>query len=108
MMIKQAGKHIRDYLAKNGYKSVAVYGLSYVGERLLEELKECDVRIVYAVDRHITSSSCNIEILSPESTLPKADVLIVTPVYYFDEIYNSLVDKVTYPIVSLEDVLSEL
>lgn len=31
MKIKQAGKHIRDYLAKNGYKSVAVYGLSYVG-----------------------------------------------------------------------------
>lgn len=108
MKTKQAGKHICDYLAKNGYKSVAVYGLSYVGERLLEELKECDVRIAYAVDRHITSSCWNIEIISPESALPKADVLIVTPVYFFDEIYNSLVDKVTYPIVSLEDVLSEL
>ncbi len=105
---KQEGKDIEEYLKKNGYKSVAIYGLSHVGKCLLEELKDCDVEIKYAVDRNATTIYSNIEVYSPESDLPKVDVMIVTAVYFFGEIYNNLKDKVEYPIVSLENILYEL
>ena len=105
MKTKQGGKHIREYFEKNGYKSVAVYGLSHVGKCLLEELKDCDVEINYAVDRNAATIYSDIEVYSPEDDLPEADVMIVTAVYYFSEIYNNLKDKVTCPIVSLEDIL---
>lgn len=105
---KQEGKHIRTYFEKNGYKSVAIYGLSYVGERLLEELNECDVEIKYAVDRNAQSIYSDIKIYTVEDELPEVDVMIVTAVYFFDDIYNDLVDKVNCPIVSLEDVLYEI
>lgn len=105
---KQEGKHIRTYFEKNGYKSVAIYGLSYVGERLLEELKECNVEIKYAVDRNAQSIYSDVEIYTKEEALPEADVMIVTAVYFFDEIYNDLADKVQCPIVSFEDVLYEI
>ena len=84
MKTKQEGRHIKEYLEKRGYKSVAVYGLSHVGRCLLEELKDCDVEIKYAVDRN---------------------AMIVTAVYYFNEISNNLKDKITFPIVSLKDIL---
>lgn len=32
MKTKQEGKHIKEYFEKNEYKSVAIYGLSYIGE----------------------------------------------------------------------------
>lgn len=101
---KQGGRHIKEYLEQNGYKSVAVYGMSHVGKCLLEELKDCDVEIKYAVDRNVAVNS-NIEIYTPEDALPEADVMIVTAVYYYNEIHDNLKDKVTCPIVSLEDIL---
>lgn len=105
MRIKQKDRHIKEYLEENAYKSVAVYGLSHVGKCLLEELKECDVEIKYAVDQNAAAIYSDIETYSPEDDLPKADVMIVTAVYYFDDIYNNLKNKVVYPIVSLKDIL---
>lgn len=108
MRRKQEGKHIRYYFEKHGYKSVALYGLSYVGERLLDELRECGVEIKYIVDRNAESLYSDVDIFTIEDRLPEADVMIVTAVYFFDEIYSSLINKIKCPIVSLEDVLCEL
>lgn len=108
MKTKQEGKHIREYLEKNDYKSVAVYGMSHVGKCLMEELKDCAVEIKYAVDRNAAAVCPGIDIYAPEDSLPEADVMIVTAVYYYNEIYNELKDKVEYPIVSLEDILFDI
>lgn len=105
MKTKQGSRHIREYFEENNYKSVAVYGMSHVGKCLLEELKDCGVQIKYAVDRNGAAVNSDIEIYTLEDALPEVDVMIVTAVYYFNEIRNDLKDKVTYPIVSLEDIL---
>ncbi|MBC5742641.1 hypothetical protein FMM74_003380 [Lachnospiraceae bacterium MD308] len=105
MTTKQEGRHIKEYLEKRGYKSVAVYGLSHVGKCLLEELKDCDIEIKYAVDKNASAIYSDLQVYLPEDDLPKADVMIVTAVYYFDDIYNNLKNKVMYPIVSLKDIL---
>lgn len=102
---KQAGRHIKEYLVENDYKSVAVYGMSHVGKCLVEELKDCGVEIKFAVDRNAAAVCSDIEIYAPEEPLPEADVMIVTAVYYYNEIYIDLKDKVMCPIVSLEDIL---
>lgn len=108
MKTKQQGRHIREYLEENKYKSVAIYGMSHVGKCLLEELKDCGVQIKYAVDRNGAAVNSDIEIYTPEDALPEVDVMIVTAVYYFNEIRNDLKDKVTCPIVSLEDILFDI
>lgn len=108
MRKKQEGKHIQTYFEKHGYKSVALYGLSYVGERVLDELKECNVDIKYAVDRNAASIYSDVEVITVEDELPDVDVMIVTAVYFFDEIYATIANKVRCPVVSLEDVLHEL
>lgn len=105
MKTKQEGRHIKEYLEKRGYKSVAIYGLSHVGKCLLEELKDCDVEIKYAVDKNAGAIFSDIQVYSPEDDLPKADVMVVTAVYYFEDIYNNLKNKVVFPIVSLKDIL---
>lgn len=108
MKTKQEGKHIKEYFEKNEYKSVAIYGLSYIGERLLDELKDCGVEVKYAVDKNADSIYADLDVHLPDEELPKVDVVVVTAVYFFDEIYNNLMDKVSCPIVSLEDVIYEI
>ena len=108
MKTKQDGRHIKEYFEKNGYQSVAIYGLSYVGERLLDELKDSGIEIKYAIDRNADSICTDIEVYSPEEELPEADIVVVTAVYFFDEIHNHLIDKVACSIVSFEDILYEI
>ena len=108
MKIKQDGRTIKEYFEKNDYKSVAIYGLSYVGERLLDELKDCEIEVKYAIDKNADSINTDIEVYSLDEKFPEADVIVVTAVYFFDEIQNNLMNKVTCPIVSLEDILYEI
>lgn len=105
MKTKQESRHIKEYLEKRGYKSVAIYGMSHVGKCLLEELKNCDVEVKYAVDKNATAIYSDVNVYSPEDDLPEVDAIIVTAVYYFEEISNNLKDKVSFPIVSLKDIL---
>ena len=108
MKTKQEGKSIELYFQKNNYKSVAIYGLSYVGERLLDELKDSNIEVKYAIDRNAESMYSEVDVYLPGDILPEVDVIVVTAISFFDNIYDILVDKVKCPIVSMEDVLYEI
>lgn len=108
LKIKQEGKKIKNYFEKNDYKTIAIYGMSYVGERLLDELADSEIEVRYAIDQNAGTIYSDIEVYSPDDELPEVDVVVVSAVYYYDDIYNKLIDKVVCPIVSLEDVLYEL
>lgn len=108
MKTKQEGKHVKGYFEKNSYRSVAVYGLSYVGERLIDELRDSGIEIKYAIDRNADSIYADIDVHSPEDKLPEVDVIVVTAIRFFDEIYNNLAGTVSCPIVSFEDILYEI
>lgn len=108
LITKQEGKSITEYFNKNSYKSIAVYGLSYVGERVLDELKDSGIEVKYGIDKNAKSIFSDIEVYLPEDELPEVDAIIVTPVYFFDEIYEMLSDIVSCPIISMQDILQDI
>ncbi len=106
--VKQEGKNLADYFEKNHFKTIAIYGMSYAGERLCEELKGSSIAIKYAIDKNASSLYSDVEILSPEDVLEAVDAVIVTPIFFMDEIEEMLSGKMDCPIVSLEDILYEI
>lgn len=106
--IKQEGKSIADYLERNEYKTIAIYGMSYAGERLLEELQNSDVVVKYAIDKKADEKYSEVDIYSPAEELEAVDAIIVTAITFMDEIEKMLSKKVACPIISLEDILYEL
>ena len=102
--IKQEGKNISDYLKQNNYKTVAIYGMSYVGERLIEELKGSEIKVAYGIDRNAGGLYADVDIVSPDDSLEDVDAVIVTSIFYMEEIEMDLSDKLSCPIVSLEDI----
>jgi hypothetical protein len=99
---------VADYLQTHGYKKIAIYGMSYVGETLVEELKNSDVEIAYVIDRNADNISVDFKIVSGEGQLDDVDAVIVTPVFFFSDIEEELSDKLDCPIISIEDILFEL
>lgn len=106
--VKQEGKNLSIYFDKNNYKKIAVYGMSYAGETLVEELKETNIEIAYAIDKNANSIFSDINVITMEDNLEAVDAIVVTAITAFDEIEEQLQSKVDCPIISLEDILYEL
>lgn len=106
--IKQQGNSLSTYFLKNGYKTIALYGMKELGERLYDELKGSEIEIKYIIDKNAQAIYSDIDVVTPEEPLDKVDAIVVTAVYYFEEIEERLEGKVDCPIISLEDVIYEM
>lgn len=106
--VKQDGKELSEYFKKNGYQKIAVYGMSYVGQNLVNELKTSGIEVAYGIDINADSIYSDIDVMTIEDELEEVDVIVVTPITFFDEIEEKLTKKVDCPIISLEDILYEV
>lgn len=106
--IKQEGKSVAEYLNRKGLNSVAIYGMNYIGETLFKELEHSPVCVEYAIDKNAEVICAGCKTVVPEDALPPVDGIIVTPVFYYENIKHMLSEKVDYPILSLGEILFEL
>lgn len=106
--VKQEGKNLAEYLDKKGYRTIAIYGLSYVGEALLNELKESDIKIKYAIDQRADDMYSELKLLKPDDEYEEVDAIIVTSIRAITDICEKLEQKVNCPIISMEDLLYEV
>ena len=106
--VKQEGKNLASYFEKNGYKKIAIYGMSYAGETLIDELKNTNIKVSYGIDKKADTIYADVDIVTMEDTLDEVDAVVVTAITFFDEIEEKLSDKVDCPILSLEDILYEV
>ena len=105
LKIKQQGKSLTEYFHKNDIQSIAIYGYKELGERLYDELKGSDIEIKYIIDKNIDYIRAEIDVYSPDESLPQVDAIVVTATYYYDEIEDELNDLGDFLIISLEDVV---
>lgn len=108
LILKQEGKNLSEYFKINNYKTIAIYGMGEMGNRLYDELKNSDLVVKYAVDKNAASTYSELDVIEPEDEFDSVDVMIVTATFAFDEIEEEINSKVDFPIVSLEDVVFEI
>lgn len=108
LRIRQEGKTLVEYFERNNYKTVAIYGMKELGERLYDELAGSGITVKYIIDKNADTIYADVDVVTPDDELEPVDVIVVTAIYYFDEIETMLSEKVDYPVVSLEDVLYEV
>jgi len=107
LKLKNQGKSLKPYFEDNDLKTVAIYGVGGLGERLFEDLKSLDINVIYAIDRvagmkHIEG----LHIVGIEDELKDVDAIIVTPVQDFYAIEKVLEEKTDSEIISLEDIVN--
>lgn len=108
LSIRQQGKSLVEWFEKNHYKTVAIYGIKELGERLYDELKDSGIEVKYIIDKKADELFADVDIITPDQELEPVDAIVVTATFYFDEIDETLSEKVEYPIVSLEDIIYEV
>lgn len=105
MMIKEEGKSISGYFQENGYLKIAIYGLGKMGNHLLKELKDTNIQVLYAIDTKGDAVCNDTVVYTLNDKLPDTDLIVVTPVFDYDNIERSLREKTDTKIVSLNSVV---
>ena len=106
--VKQEGKNLGEYFERKGLKRIAVYGMSYAGETLIEELKDTGIEVAYGIDKNADKIFSTVDIISVDDSFAEVDAVVVTAITYFDEVKEELSEKVDCQIISLEDILFEV
>lgn len=106
--VKQEGKNLASYFERNGYKKIAVYGMSYAGATLLNELRNSEISIEYGIDKKADSFYADVDVVSVNDDLKQVDAVVVTAITFYDEIAEKLSEKLNCPVISLEDILYEV
>ena len=105
---KQEGKSVADYLKSEGIKTVAIYGMSFIGQRLYEELRGTGIEVKYGIDKNWDKIYADIDMVTPEDDIEEVDVIIITAFYFFNEIEDLLMKKTDSRILSIEDIVYAL
>ncbi len=105
LKLKQDGINLSEYFKFNGYKSIAIYGMSGFGERLAAELQGTGIEVRYIVDQNADNIETQFAKYKPMEDLPAADVMVVTAIVSFQDIQEMMEKRVDMPIISLEDVV---
>lgn len=102
-----AGYSLESYFAENHYNKIAIYGMGEIANRLIEALSNSNIKVMYGIDRDTIKAFAEIDImgLDEQEKFEDIDAVIVTPLFAFDKIRESLQHKVNCPIVSIEDVI---
>lgn len=108
LRLRQEGKNLAEYFKREGYHTVAIYGMKELGEHLYDELEGTGIIVQYIIDKNADQIYADVEVKTPDEKLDQVDAIVVTAVYYFDEIEEMLSEKVDCPVLSLEDILYEM
>lgn len=105
--ILQDNRNLSEYFEKNKYGKVAVYGLGTLGENLANDLKD---KVVFAIDEKAAGrDQSRFPVYSMDDVInEEPDVVVVTPVFAFQDIQSGCEAKFGCPVISLEDVIDEI
>lgn len=105
LQIRQEERTLADFFTKRGFQKIAIYGMADMGKALYRELTQEGIEVVFAVDKR--KMELPVLMFTPdEKELPEADIVVVTALVSYSEIYALLKTKVNCPICSLEEVIN--
>ena len=105
LILKQEGKGFDKYLKRQGYNTVAVYGMGIYGRHVIRELQGTEIRISYGIDRKKIMPYKNVEVLQPTERMSPVDAIINTVLCEHVNIKSYLAQICESPVLSLEDIV---
>lgn len=106
---RNEGKTIADFFHEEHIGRIAIYGMGELANRMVEELKDSDIQIVYGIDRDVCNTNSQIaDVYAPDDTLPEADAVVITPFLSAEAIRRTLAEHCPYRMIALDDVIYSL
>jgi hypothetical protein len=96
-----SGGKISEFFYRNQYNKIMIYGGGYIGIRLAQALSNTDIDVVAIMDKKVLYNE-DISVIGIDASIPDVDCIVITPVYYYNEITDMLQKKTTIPMISIQ------
>lgn len=106
--MEQNNMPLGTFLKEEGYNTIAIYGIHFIGQRLFDSLVKEGFEVEYLIDKGKRKEYRGVRVYSPQDDLKPVDAVVVTPVTYYNEIFLELQKKMDCPILSVEDILEDI
>ena len=108
LVLAERETKIEEYFHQKKIQKVAVYGYADIGNHLTVQLADTDIEVRYVIDKRPCSPPEGIAWYRPTDELPYVDAVIITPVWEYTQIKETIRRKVSGQILSMEDIVYEL
>ena len=110
LKLKNDGYRLETFFSQNGYKKIAIYGMGEIANRLIEELEDSSVDILYGIDKNMSQAFAEIDIVGMDerNRFDDVDCIVVTPVHVYEKIKKDLEKKTKAIIYSIEEILNSI
>lgn len=109
---KIKGQNIADMLRMCGYTKIAIYGFAELGRLLCKEILQGGMQVEYILDKTVAATGIEelpvykpADIRESDQGFLRIDVVIVTAVYYFEEIKRELTEMGYQNVISMRTLL---
>ncbi len=106
--LQEQGWYMHQYLKGIGAGSAAVYGDSYIGKRLYQNLSNNGIEVRYFIDRNAAYLEEEIPVYQPQKGLPPVDVILISLVEGIEEIKKDLRVLTKGRVYSVAEILAEM
>lgn len=95
--VNQLGLSVTTYLKDLGYNKIAIYGMGKVGEILLNEIENSTLEVSCILEESLLKGS--------NEKAEKSDLIIVTPLFDYNNIKDSLEKFTNTEVISIEELI---
>lgn len=99
---------LKNILLSQGIKKIVIYGLGFVGRAILELLEHMDVKVQMCIDRNGSIVIDGVNVSDDLRGIGDADVVVVTPEEYFEEISNEIKKYSNTDIIKASEFLDNI
>ena len=99
---------LAEYMNRQGYKRIAIYGVTNLGKRLYQDLSKEHVEVSCFIDINASYLDGPVPIYLPEEELPEMDVVIISLVQDEKQIRKMLREKMTTEIRTIAELIEEV
>lgn len=107
MTLREKGIRLDKYLLDKRYEKIGLYGYGILGRHFIEEMKNSSVQVVFLIDRQGDKLYTPVPVYLPSDKLPECDVIVVSSVFFMEDIRVELKKYGDYKLISLETILKE-
>lgn len=96
------------WLKKNGIKTVAIYGMSDIGQLLYYDLSGNKIDVKYVMDKNYEYMNSEVPIYPLENSLERVDIVIVTVIGANENLLKSIKQNTGSEVITLEEIIDQL
>lgn len=105
VQMKQREKSIEAYLLKKNCHSVAIYGMSYMGETIYRELQKSSIVVLYGIDQNAEQIQTELKVYHPSEAEEEVDLIINSTTLKNQIVGKEMENLSNVPIVSIKEIL---